>query len=429
MNAVIMAGGEGSRLRPLTCDIPKPLIPLCGKPVLEYIIDLLRKHSCEKAVMTLMYLGSNIVSHFEKKEYTDIEIAHSFEDTPLGTAGSVKKAARGFEDDFVVISGDAMCDFDLTAAINFHRSKGAEATLIVKRVSDPREYGLVNTDGGGRITGFLEKPSIANCITNLANTGIYILSPKVLDCIEDKKKVDFAQHVFPKLLEINRSLYAYEDDGYWCDIGDFKTLLQCQRDMLAHKVKCKIDGVMKNGIYWGDDGICGDFFVSAPAYIGKNVTIGSGTKIRAGSVIGDNSVIGAECRIRASMLMDCVNVSDNVRCTDAIVCKNSRLLKNSGVFEGGVLGTNSVLGADASVASGVRVWPGKTVPNGIMLTENLQYGETPETMCGEDGICGEANLSITPELCVKIGAGMASLIPNAVVGVGYTPSRMGKSLA
>ena len=429
MNAVIMAGGTGTRLRPLTCDIPKPLIPLCGKPVLEYTLDLLSEHFCKKAVMTLMYLGSKIVSHFENKDNHGIEINYSFEETPLGTAGSVKQAACDFTDDFIVISGDALCDFDLTAAMNFHKDNGSFATLIVKSVQDPREYGLVDIAQDGKIKGFLEKPSIAHCITNLANTGIYILSPHVLNYITDGKSVDFAQDVFPKLLEENKPLYAYEDNGYWCDIGDFKTLLSCQKDMLEEKVKCKIPGTKKEGIYWKNEVLNGEFTVSPPAYIGSNVTVGKNAKIEQGTVIGDNCVVSSGAKLRGSIISDGVYMCKNVSCVNAIVGKNSRLLKNSSVFEGAVLGADSILGADSVVSDNVKVWNNKNVPEGIELKENLQYGNAEEVICGESGICGEINVNVTPELCSKIGASMASLIPNAVIGVGYTSSQMSKALA
>lgn len=226
MKAVIMAGGEGTRLRPLTCNMPKPLAPLCGKPVAFYILELLKKHGFTEAVFTLRYQGEKLEESFDGSSYRGTELSFQYEKTPLGTAGSVKSAAG--DEEVLVISGDAMCDFDLTAAVDFHRRKNSPATIIVKKVSDPREYGLVQTDEEGRITGFLEKPSYEGCVTDLANTGVYILSKEVMEGISRDRPLDFAKDVFPKLLRENVPLCAYKETGYWCDIGDFAGYLSCR---------------------------------------------------------------------------------------------------------------------------------------------------------------------------------------------------------
>ena len=248
MQAIIMAGGEGTRLRPMTCDIPKPLAPLCGKPVLMYILELLQTYSFKKATLTLMYKADRIMETFEDDKYEDVSLDYSIEENPLGTAGCVKLAS--YEDEVLVISGDAMCDFDLAEAIKFHRQKKADATIIVKKVIDPREFGLVLKNNDGQITGFIEKPSYESCTTDLANTGVYILSKSALDMIESGKKKDFASDIFPSMLERSMKLYAYEEKGYWCDIGDFKSYLHCQQDMLEGKVTCRIDGHRQlDGIY------------------------------------------------------------------------------------------------------------------------------------------------------------------------------------
>lgn len=204
MKAVIMAGGEGTRLRPLTCNMPKPLAPLCGKPVAFYILELLKKHGFTEAVFTLRYLGEKLEESFGDNSYKGMELSFRYEKTPLGTAGSVKNAAGSEE--VLVISGDAMCDFDLTAAMEFHKRRNSWATVIVKKVPDPREYGLVQTDNDGRILGFLEKPSYEGCVTDLANTGVYILSKEVMEKLSRDRPLDFAKDVFPVFLRENITL-------------------------------------------------------------------------------------------------------------------------------------------------------------------------------------------------------------------------------
>lgn len=241
MKAVLMAGGEGTRLRPLTCDIPKPMARLCGRPIMEYIIELLSEHNVRSTVVTLRYLPHIIKNHFSSGSFAGVDLEFIEENTPLGTAGSVKNAAKGFEDDFIVISGDALCDFSLTEAMKFHKKNNATATIVVTHIDDPREYGLVRTDGSSRISGFVEKPCFAQAVTDLANTGIYILSPEVLKLIPDNEKHDFAKDVFPAMLEQNIPIYTYEADGYWCDIGDINSYISSQMDMLNGRVKCRID--------------------------------------------------------------------------------------------------------------------------------------------------------------------------------------------
>lgn len=208
MKAIIMAGGKGMRLRPLTLKVPKPLQPLLNRPIIFYILDLIKDNGIDEAVLTLGYRGEMIQN--ELLDYEGIELDFSFEETPLGTAGGVLKAAMGYDGDVIVISGDAMCDFELAAAIKFHYDNQSDATIIAKKVDDPREYGLICADDSGRITSFLEKPSYADCITDLANTGIYILSQKALSLIPKDNVCDFAQDIFPQMLSRDMRLYCYE---------------------------------------------------------------------------------------------------------------------------------------------------------------------------------------------------------------------------
>ena len=204
MKAVIMAGGEGTRLRPLTCDLPKPMTRLCGRPVMTYLLDLLQRHGVREAAVTMRYLPQVIREEYDG-HYKDVQLHFVEEDKPLGTAGSVRGACRscaGFEeDDILVVSGDALTDIDIEAAYAFHKRSGAAATLVVSRVEDPREYGLVDMAEDGRITGFVEKPGWAQAVTDSANTGMYILSPDILPYIPENTSFDFARNLVPLLLK------------------------------------------------------------------------------------------------------------------------------------------------------------------------------------------------------------------------------------
>ena len=279
MKAVIMAGGEGTRLRPLTCDSPKPMAHLCGRPVLEYILDLLQEHDVLDAAVTMRYIPSAITAHFGDG-YRQMRLSFSEEDKPLGTAGSVRLAVDsqwgGADDDVLIISGDALTDIDLSEACAFHKSRHAAATLIVTRVADPREYGLAEFDREGRITGFLEKPGWGQAATDAANTGIYILSPEALESIPADTNFDFAKDLFPLLLRDGLPLYAYETKDYWCDIGDLTTYLTCQRDILEGRVKTNLP--VKDGVCMAEEP-AGGYTLIPPIYIGKNVQIGAAAQI------------------------------------------------------------------------------------------------------------------------------------------------------
>lgn len=418
MQAIIMAGGEGSRLKPLTCDIPKPLAPLCGRPVIEYILELLEKYNFSKATLTLMYKGEQLVKHFESGKYGNIDIDFAFEDKPLGTAGSVKNALPSdYSDDFIVISGDAMCDFDLSKAVNFHKKNKSLATIILKKVSDPREYGLVNIDQTGKIEKFIEKPSYANCSCDTANTGIYILSHKILEFIDQDKSVDFSMDIFPKLLEKEIPIYGYVESGYWCDIGDFESYIKCQKDILLNKVKCNIKANYHYGIYYKGEFPQGEFNVDPPVYIGENVNIGENAFINSGTVIGDNVTIGENTRLNQTIILNSTYMSDNIKSNNSVICSNAKILRSSSIFEGSVIGSDAIINEHCTISNGSKVWNSKVVPKFTTLTQDLKYGYPANISFDDDGICGELNTTITPTLCNKIGSAIASLkkAPNIAV--------------
>ena len=426
MKAIIMAGGEGTRLRPLTCNMPKPLAPLCGKPVVEYILELLKKHNFNEATFTLRYQGEKIVSYFDDDNFNGIELNYSFETEPLGTAGSVKKAA-GEHDEVLVISGDAMCDFNLTEAIDYHRKHKAMATIIVKKVHDPREYGLVLSSESGQVRSFLEKPSFESCITDLANTGVYILSKEALDIIPEGQ-CDFAQDIFPSMLKKGMAIFAYEDNGYWCDIGDFNSYINCQRDMLAGLVKCeimghkKLDGIITNSI--------SDFKgarITPPVYIGKNVKISAGAIVDAGCIISDDVTICKGSKIHGSILMDGVFVGERVTCNEAVVCRNAKLLSGCAVYEGGIVGENAVVGENSVVENSVKIWAGKRLESNTEATYDVKYGNVRQLGIDDEGICGETNGEITPQIAATLGSSLASI--GKKIGVGYRGTASSKALA
>ncbi|MCL2109280.1 MAG: sugar phosphate nucleotidyltransferase [Oscillospiraceae bacterium] len=432
MKAIIMAGGEGTRLRPLTGTIPKPLAKLCGRPAVEYILDLLILHGFTEAVFTLRYKGEMIERLFENEYYVSpahlkngetskgIDLRFSYEDEPLGTAGCVKKAAcsMGLTDDFLVISGDALCDFDLETVMRFHKNNNSEATIITKQVEDPREYGLVITDEQNKIVGFSEKPSYLNCISDYANTGVYLLNPSVLELIPDGKMWDFARDVFPKMLKENRNLMAFPEKGYWCDIGDISTYVSCQRDILSGRVKCQIDSntvKISDKIYSAtpipDDA---DVTLIAPVFIGKDVQLGKNCVIE-GAILGDNVTLGANCRVTDSVILDGVISSNRLTCENSVICDKAKLKENVFLSDDTVVGEGTVIGENSRIESGVRVWQNKTVPANTTVRDDFKYSGKNKIEITERGVTGDTNIDLTPDFAAKTGCALSGLHPNNIL--------------
>lgn len=400
MKAVIMAGGEGSRLRPLTCDIPKPMARLCGRPMIEYILELLSEHGVTDAALTLRYLPDKIKDNFPDSTFAGINLSFSVEDSPLGTAGSVRDAVD-YNEDFIIISGDALTDFDLSKAIEFHMKKNSAATLIVKKVDDPREYGLVRFDGDNRIRGFLEKPDYSQADSEFANTGIYILSPKALNMIPKNNNYDFASDLFPQMLKADIPIYAYPSEGYWCDIGDISTYISCQSDMLEGKVKCNIK---KENIKYPPNVI-----INEPVYIGKDITLRSGCEIGPNAIIDDKCQVGVCAKVRDSVMLEGSWAGDKSRLTGTLMCAGSSAKRESRLFEQSVIGSGAIIGEFAEVKPNVKIWPNKVIGDKAVVYTNLKTGSNSVDSFDDCGIKGETGVDITPEFCARLGAACASV--------------------
>ena len=231
MKAVVMAGGAGSRLRPLTVNRPKPMVPVVNKPVLVHILELLKRSGIEEVVLTLQFMADAVEDYIGDGSAMGMSINYAVEETPLGTAGSVKNAQQYLDDSFLVISGDALTDFDLASIIGFHRERGALATLTLYKVPNPLEYGVIILDVEGRVRQFLEKPSWGEVISDTVNTGIYVLEPEVLDYFAGGIPFDFSKDLFPALLERDDPMFGYVASGYWCDIGNLQEYMRASRDL------------------------------------------------------------------------------------------------------------------------------------------------------------------------------------------------------
>ncbi|MDD7444534.1 MAG: NDP-sugar synthase, partial [Clostridiales bacterium] len=310
--AVIMAGGEGKRLRPITCTLPKPMVPLLNKPVIDYCIELLKKHGVEDITATLHYLPNVIMRHCGDGGKYGVKLSYSIEDAPLGTAGSVRKAVGADARRTIVISGDAMTDADLTEAMCFHKERGAAVTIVLKRVSVPTEYGVAMTDSKGKIYRFLEKPMLSEVFSDLANTGIYILEPEVIERIPEGEKYDFSKDLFPALLKEKMPVYGYVTDRYWCDIGDIAQYKAAQRDMLDGRCAFATAAKQKDGA-WIEEGavISEGAELLGPCYIGSGAEV-SEAVVSDYSVAGSGARIGRGSSLKRTVLMENTRVRENV---------------------------------------------------------------------------------------------------------------------
>ncbi|AEI39346.1 sugar phosphate nucleotidyltransferase [Paenibacillus mucilaginosus] len=413
MKAVIMAGGKGTRLRPLTCHVPKPMVPLAGRPCMEYIIELLKQHGIGEIAVTIQYLPDVIRDHFGDGQAHGVSL-HYFEETaPLGTAGSVKNAQEFLDEPFVVISGDALTDFDLSAAVAFHKEKGALATLVLTPVEHPLEYGVVMAGEDGRVVRFLEKPGWGEVFSDTVNTGIYILEPEVLDRFEAGIEYDFSNQLFPSLLSEGLPLYAYVADGYWSDIGSLQQYRQTQFDMLDGRAKVRIRGrEIAPGVFAeGSVSVSPDASLRGPAYLGD------GTEVEDGAEIGEYCILGRGNKVARGTVLSRTVLWDHNRVAEGsellgstlasrIVCREAARLS-----DGSVVGSHCIIGPKAVVHPGVKIWPKKSIGENTQLNASLIWGDAARSSLYRSGsVSGTPNVEITPEFAARFATAYGSVL-------------------
>lgn len=414
MRAVLMAGGSGTRLRPLTCDLPKPMVPILNRPIAEHIINLLKRHQITEVIATLHYLPDVMRDYFQDGSDFGVQMTYAVEeDQPLGTAGCVKNIAELLDQTFLVISGDSITDFDLSAAIEFHKQKKSKATLILTRVPNPVEFGVVITDENQRISRFLEKPSSSEIFSDTVNTGTYILEPEVLDYLPENQEVDFSKELFPLLLEKDEPMYGYIAGGYWCDVGHLDAYRESQYDGLEQKVKLDYAYQERSpGIWIGQNTfIEPSAKLEAPCLIGSNCRIGARVQVASGTVIGDNVTVGADATLKRPIIWNGAIIGEEVHLRACVIARGTRVDRRAQVLEGAVVGSLSTVGEESLISTSVRVWPSKQIESGATLNINLIWGQTAQrNLFGQRGVTGLANIDITPEFAVKLGASYGSTL-------------------
>jgi mannose-1-phosphate guanylyltransferase/phosphomannomutase len=413
MKAVVMAGGEGTRLRPLTSNQPKPMVPVVGKPCMEHILELLRDHGMNEVIVTVAFLPQAIRSYFGEGETLGMQIGYSVEESPLGTAGSVRLAAKQLDETFLVISGDALCDLDLTALVDFHREKGAAVTIGLKSVENPLEFGIVVTDEEGRIERFLEKPSWGQVFSDTINTGIYVLEPEVLKHVPTDRPYDFSKELFPYLLEMGRPLYGYVMDGYWQDIGNLDQFRQANFDALEENVRLNIPGIRIRGNVWLGEGVeIADLEqIEGPAYIGHYCRVAPDAQVGAHSVLSNSVTLRERSRVTRSVIDASTHIGRNSLIEGAIIGRSCDIRAHVRIHEGVAIGDEVTIGAETVVMPGVRIYPYKDVESGSLIHESVIWESRASTrLFGRDGVAGLVNVDLTPEVAVRIAAALGTAL-------------------
>lgn len=413
MKAVIMAGGKGTRLCPLTCQIPKPLVPLLDRPCMEYMIDLLKTHGITEIAVTLQYLPKLIKNHFGDGSEFGVKLRYFEETTPLGTAGSVKNAEGFLDETFLVISGDGLTDFDLSKAIAFHNEKKALATIVLTHVDVPLDYGVVMTEEDGRVIRFLEKPSWSEVFSDTVNTGIYVLEPEVLSLFAKDSNFDFSKDLFPLLLKNSLPLYGFVSEGYWSDIGNLAQYRQTQFDILNGKINVPIKGVEAlPGVWLGNDlTIHRGVQISGPAFIGD------GTVLESGASVGPYAILGQYNHVEPSVLLERTVawnrnfIGKSTSLTGVTLCNGIQIGAGVILSEQVVVGNKCQIGEMAVLKPQVKIWPEKVIGASTMVHSSLIWGNSVfKNLFSSDGIQGIPNLELHPELAGRIASAFGSCL-------------------
>lgn len=399
MKAVIMAGGQGTRLMPLTQSRPKPMMPVMEKPAIGHIVELLKKAGINEIAVSLMYRGEDIKEYLQDGGQFGVSIRYFSENEPKGTAGGVLNCKPFLDGDFLVISGDCVCDFDLSAAVRYHKTSGGIGTVLLHSAPDPTSYGLVRCAADGKILNFVEKPAWQQVFTDSVNTGIYIFENEIFDYIDKNKPCDFARDVFPRLLREGQRINGYAAKGYWCDIGSFSAYLSCNFDWLDGKIALSTE---KNGESNYKDTTVR---VIEPVFLGRGVMLNEGASVGPYAVLSD-------CTVSGSVLNSVViggEIGKGAVVCGAIVDSGTSIGENARIYDGAVIGKDAKIGKGAVVASKVKIYERVSVAPyssaEVTITGKLKGGALRLSSC----TVTDQREKFTPDVGLKIGAALAAV--------------------
>ncbi len=416
MKAVIMAGGFGTRLRPLTMNIPKPMVPIVNIPIMHRIITLLKKNGITDIIALVYYQPDVIMNYFKDGKDFGVNITYVKAEADFGTAGSVKNAENFIgEDEFLVISGDVLTDIDLSKAIEYHHEKKSKATIVITRVKNPLPYGIVIVRDSGEIIRFLEKPTWGEVFSDTINTGIYVLDPSVLEFIPYKQEFDFSKNLFPLLLERNFPFYGYIAESYWRDIGTLNDYLEAHLDCLVGEVEIEISGerieTPKGVIYVGENAEVADYErFEGVVVIGNNTKIGKRVKV-VNSVIGSFCEIEDECEIIDSVIWDRTKIKRRAKLTLDVIGYDNFIGEGAEINENVFISDRCTIGNSARLLPNIKIWPLKVVEDGSILSKSLVWEDKwLSELFTEARVSGISNIEMTPEFGAKLGAAFGAFL-------------------
>ncbi|GAC1445318.1 MAG: mannose-1-phosphate guanyltransferase [Mycobacteriales bacterium] len=414
-----MAGGEGTRLRPMTANQPKPLLPVVNRPIMEHVLRLLKRHGFDETVVTVQFLASLIRTYFGDGDELGMHLSYATEETPLGTAGSVKNAEEALRDDaFLVISGDALTDIDLGAVVRAHKERQALVTVCLKRVPDPLEFGIVITDEQERIERFLEKPTWGQVFSDTVNTGIYVMEPEVFRHVATGQVVDWSADVFPALVEAGAPVFGYIAEGYWEDVGTHESYLRAQADVLNRQVDVDVDGFeVAPGVWIGEGAeVDPEAVLKGPLYVGDYAKVEATAELREFTVLGSNVVVKGGAFLHRAVVHDNVFVGPQASLRGCVIGKNSDIMRAARVEEGAVVGDECVVEEEAYLSSGVKVYPFKTIEAGAVVNTSVIWeSRGSSSLFGPRGVAGLVNVEITPEYVVRLASAYATTLKKGSV--------------
>jgi len=363
MKAIILVGGEGLRLRPLTCKLPKPMVPVVNRPFLEHMLEHVKRHNIDEVILAICYLPDRIRHHFGDGSDFGVKLSYAVEKAPLGTGGAVKNAEQFLDETFLVFNGDIFSDLDLTDMIRFHRENKAKATIALTPVEDPTAYGVVEIDNHSRVKGFIEKPSRERVTSNLINAGIYVLEPEVLQLIPPGIHCMLERGLFPDLVDKGVPFFGYRSHAYWLDTGKPADYLKLHHDILMGKTISRLTGKAVSEGVWleGECHVHKSAKLKGPVVLGKGCTIEQDVEILGPSVLGNGCIVGQGSTVDDAILWHNVKLGKNVTVRNSVVGNNSVIGNDTWITDGSIISDDVVIGSDNKLEHGVKVWAGKVI--------------------------------------------------------------------
>ncbi len=418
MKAVVMAGGFGTRIQPLTNSIPKPMLPVVNRPMMEHIIVKLRDELGIKDFVILLYFKPEVIKdYFKDGSDWNINIEYVLPNDDYGTAGAVKCAQEYLKDEnFIIVSGDLVTDFDFKKIVSFHKKKDSKLTITLTPVEDPLQFGVVITDRNDKIIKFLEKPGWGEVFSDTINTGIYILEPEILDFIPKDENFDFAKDLFPLLMARGIDLWGCSIEGYWRDVGNPKSYREVHKDILHGKVKVKIPAIkeeFKEGVLYKEDKNIKieEGQIKGIVVIGKDCKISKESKLE-NVVIGDRVEIKEDSQIKESVIWDDVKIGKESKIKNSVICNNNNIGDRVEIKEGAIIAEDCDVGDNVSFERDVTVWPDKIISDNAIVSNNVVWGSKYKSSIFEEGsVKGRTNTELSCEMATKLAEALGSTLP------------------